>query len=469
MNSLNKNMRRIKKIHMIGIGGTGMGGIAEVLMNLGYEVSGSDKSSNSLTQHLIKLGVKISQVHSEQNVENKDVVVVSAAIDPTNPEILRARELRIPIVPRAAMLAELMRFKEGIGVAGTHGKTTTTSLIASLLAEGGEDPTFVIGGKLNSLGSNARLGKGRYFVAEACESDASFLQLTPLIAVLTNIDRDHLETYENDFLKLKQTYIEFLHRLPFYGLAILCIDDLEILSILEKVERPILSYGFCENADYQILSFKQIEHQSQFKLLCKPQKQTIEIILNLPGKHNVLNAVAATICALEAGIDFLAIQKALLNFEGINRRFNLSGPYNKIKQNILLVDDYGHHPREVEVVIDAIRQGWSLRRLVLIFQPHRFSRTKALYEDFVNVLNNVDVLLLLDIYAAGEQAIPGIDSRTLCGSIRSRNKIDPIFIDNKNNLFEVLNDILMDGDIVLMQGAGDIGLKALEFKEYLKF
>lgn len=463
------HMRRVRKVHLIGIGGAGMGGIAEVLLNLGYSVSGSDPANNAMTTRLKSLGVTIYNAHAAENVTNTDVVVVSSAVTKDNIEVITAREHRIPVVQRASMLAELMRFKHGIAIAGTHGKTTTTSLVSSLIAEGGLDPTFVIGGRLNSLGTNAQLGEGRYFVAEADESDASFLHLTPMISVVTNIDRDHLETYQNDFSQLRKTYLQFLHRLPFYGLAVVCYDDKEIQSILPEIERPILTYGFESDADFRAVNFVQQVNRSHFEAL-RPGKPPLPITLNLPGKHNVLNALAAIAVATEEGIPDEAIQKGLLNFQGVGRRFQILGEFVPNNKRILMIDDYGHHPKEIQVVIEAIRAGWPDKRLVMVFQPHRYTRTKALFEDFASVLSMVDVLLLLDVYPAGETAIPGADSRMLSGTIRSRGRVDPIFVPDKAHLTEALLGVLQHNDVLLMQGAGDIGTLAMDLaNNSLKF
>ncbi|HXH54714.1 MAG TPA: UDP-N-acetylmuramate--L-alanine ligase [Gammaproteobacteria bacterium] len=455
------NMRRIRRIHLVGIGGAGMGGIAEVLLNLGYAVSGSDLSKNHMIDHLKKLGICVSSTHHAKNVADADVVVVSSAVSQQNVELVRARERRIPIVQRATMLGELMRFKEGIAIAGTHGKTTTTSLITSLMAEGGLDPTFVIGGRLNSLGRNAQLGAGRYFIAEADESDASFLQLMPMVAVVTNIDRDHLENYQQDFSILKKSYLQFLHRLPFYGLAVVCLDDPEIQSILEEIARPLVTYGFSENADVRAVHFTQKVSQSEFTVLRK-NKLPLRITLNLPGQHNVLNALAAIAVATEEGISDEAIQGGLLKFEGVGRRFQLLGEITHHNKRALMIDDYGHHPREIQVVLEALRAGWNDRRLVMVFQPHRYTRTKALFEDFVSILSLVDVLILLDVYSAGEAPIAGADSRALAFSIRSRGRVDPIFLADKGELSGILATVLEDNDVLLMQGAGDISTLATE-------
>ncbi|PCJ50997.1 MAG: UDP-N-acetylmuramate--L-alanine ligase [Gammaproteobacteria bacterium] len=462
-------MRRIRRIHFIGIGGAGMGGIAEVLLNQGYSVSGSDLGKNTVTERLTRLGADINFGHIPNNVLGVDVVVVSTAIPEDNPEIVSARDRRIPIVPRAEMLAELMRFRHGVAVAGTHGKTTTTSLIASLYAEGDLDPTFIIGGLLNSAGTNARLGRSRYLIAEADESDASFLFLQPMVSVVTNIDADHMDTYGGDFSVLKDTFVKFLHNLPFYGLAVLCIDDENVREILPAISRPIVTYGFSKDADYRAFDFQQKGNRSFFKVKHRRSGSENEIELNMPGKHNVLNALASFVVATEDGVDEDAIVKALSEFEGIGRRFENHGdmelPISKnanskdvnSKGSIQLIDDYGHHPTEVEATIDAVRNGWPARRLVMIYQPHRFTRTRDLYEDFAKVLSEVDVLFLLDVYSAGEEAIPGADSRSLCRTIRLRGNLEPIFVEDQQTLESVIGDVLQEGDLVLTQGAGDIG------------
>ncbi len=452
-------MRRIRSVHLVGIGGAGMGGIAEVLLNLGYTVTGSDPANNTMVEHLKQLGIPIAHEHNAALVDACDVVVVSSAVQTDNVEWSRARERRIPVVQRASMLAELMRFKQGIAIAGTHGKTTTTSLISSLLAEDGQDPTFVIGGRLNSLGTNAKLGAGCYFVAEADESDASFLHLSPMIAVVTNIDRDHLEAYQDDFSLLRKAYLEFLHRLPFYGLAVVCTDDAEVAQLLPDIERPTVTYGFSEGADYRAIDFKQSLNQSSFTVLRKA-KPPMEIHLNLPGRHNTLNALAAIAVATEEGISDEAIIRGLSVFQGVGRRFQCLGEFSPGGKKVLMIDDYGHHPKEVQAVVEALRIGWSERRLVMVFQPHRYTRTKALFEDFSAILSNVDVLILLEVYSAGEQPIPGVDGRRLAGSIRSRGKVDPIFVSDKAEVLKVLVGVLKENDILLMQGAGDIGALA---------
>ncbi|MDH5378107.1 MAG: UDP-N-acetylmuramate--L-alanine ligase, partial [Gammaproteobacteria bacterium] len=384
-------MGRVKRVHFVGIGGVGMSGIAEVLLNLGFEITGSDLNENPTVQRLAKLGADIAIGHESENVQGADVVVISSAVKSDNPEVLAARDQRIPIVPRAAMLAELMRFRFGIAVAGTHGKTTTTSLVASMLAEGGLDPTFVIGGKLNSAGSNAKLGAGKYLVAEADESDASFLLLQPMIAVVTNIDADHMSTYSGDFAKLRQTFLEFLHHLPFYGLAVMCIDDLETRDLAAITERNIVTYGFSEDADVRAIDLKQTGIESEFTVAVSGNANWMRVKLNLPGKHNVQNALAAIAIARELGVDKNSIGSALEKFQGIGRRFQIYGDIRTEKGVFMLVDDYGHHPREIDAVIDAVRTGWPEKRLVLLFQPHRYSRTRELFDDFAQVLTKPEV------------------------------------------------------------------------------
>ena len=461
------SMGRIRCIHFVGIGGVGMGGIAEVMLNLGYDISGSDLNENAVTQRLTKLGAKIYSGHEAENVLNCDVVVVSTAVKEDNPEVIAAHEHRIPVVPRAEMLAELMRFRYGIAVAGTHGKTTTTSLVASVLAEGDFDPTFVIGGLLNSAGANARLGESHYLVAEADESDASFMHLQPMMAVVTNIDADHMETYGGSFEKLRQTFIEFLHHLPFYGLAILCIDDEEIRNVIPQINRPIITYGFSEDADIHATNLRQEGNKTFFSVAKKDNKDWLEITLNMPGEHNVLNALAAIAVANEIGVEATAIQQALLKFEGIGRRFQINGEYQVGKAKVMHVDDYGHHPREVEATIQAIRSGWPDKRLVVAFQPHRFTRTRDLFEDFTAVLSTVDALVLLEVFSAGEQVITGADGRSLARAIRARGQVEPVFVEHIEELSKTLKGVLKDGDILLTLGAGSIGVAANNLKQEL--
>jgi UDP-N-acetylmuramate--alanine ligase len=458
---------RIKHIHLIGIGGVGMGGIAEVLLNLGYQVSGSDLRENALVRHLRQLGACIQIGHDAGHLDGADVVVVSTAIDPENPELVAAKEQRVPVVPRAEMLAELMRFSYGIAVAGTHGKTTTTSLIAALLSEGELDPTFVIGGRLNSAGSNAKLGSGRYLVAEADESDASFLYLQPVIAVVTNIGEDHMATYDGDFNKLKDTFLEFLHHLPFYGLAVMCIDDPVIQEVLPEVTRPVVTYGLSEEADFQISDLQQADGQSHFTVTNKATGQTASMTLNMPGLHNALNATAALVIARQLDVSIEACQNGLNNFSGIARRFNIVGDINVETGKTLLIDDYGHHPTELAAAIAATRASWPERRLVLLFQPHRYSRTRDLFDDFAQILSSVDVLLMQEVYPAGEKVITGADSKSLCRAVRARGQVDPVFVEDNVALFELLPTLLVDDDILMTMGAGDIGTTSLEIAQKL--
>ncbi len=460
-------MRRIRRIHFVGIGGAGMCGIAEVLANQGYRVSGSDLKASAVVEHLRQCGIRIAIGHDAENVQDADVVVVSTAVDSENPEIRWAHDHRVPVVRRAEMLAELMRFRHGIAVAGTHGKTTTTSITATLLAEAGLDPTFVIGGLLTSAGTNARLGEGDYLVAEADESDASFLHLQPMVAIVTNIDADHMSTYEGDFERLKRTFLEFLHNLPFYGLAVLCIDDENVRGLLDRLHRQFVTYGFSEEADYRIADFKQSAGEVRFTALRPAGHEALEVRLAMPGEHNALNALAAIAVATDAGVDDDAVLRGLAGFAGVGRRFQVHGefPDPSGQGNVMLVDDYGHHPREVEMVIKAVRAGWPERRLVMAYQPHRYSRTRDLYEDFVKVLSGVDTLLLLDVYSAGETPIPGAEGRTLAGSIRQRGLIDPLFVETKAELPTLLSRVLRPGDILITQGAGDVGTIALSLAQ----
>ncbi len=450
--------RHICCIHFVGIGGAGMSGIAEVLLNLGFAITGSDIAENKSIKHLRTLGAKIYIGHAAQNISACQVMVQSTAIDNDNIEIRQALINKIVVIPRAEMLAELMRFNKGIAVCGTHGKTTTTSLIASIFAEADFDPTFIIGGLLNSAGSNARLGKGKYLIAEADESDASFLHLQPLISVVTNIEADHMDTYAGNFDQLKQTFIDFVHNLPFYGLVVCCIDDKVIHEIRDEFHRPIVSYGFSEKADYQVQNFKQTRLKSEFRICLPNGGLSDKIVLNMPGKHNVLNAVAAAAVALEEGIAMSGVQQALEKFEGIARRFQTYQNLVINHHKITLVDDYGHHPSEVRVTLQAVKAAYPHRRIVLLFQPHRYSRTRDLYEDFVQVLSTADVLLLLDVYAAGEEEIPGADSKSLCRSIRQRGRLEPIYIEHENAINTILKTQLNDNDVLVMQGAGSVGL-----------
>lgn len=471
MNKLKKDqtnaLGNIERIHFVGIGGTGMNGIAEVLSNLGYQVSGSDIKESAATQHLQSLGVKIHIGHQRQNIENVDVVVVSTAIDHSNPEVDEAHQLRIPIIPRAEMLAELMRFRFGIAVAGTHGKTTTTSLIASMLAEGGLDPTFVIGGRLNSAGTNAKLGTGQYLVAEADESDASFLYLQPMVAVVTNIDQDHMETYEGCYQRLKETFIEFLHHLPFYGMAVMCLDDPGVQEILPQLSKPVKTYGVHEEADVRAVDIKQQGLTTSFKVLRSDKTHPLQVTLNMPGWHNMLNALAAITIATDLGVDDQAIVDSLSAFKGIGRRFQIQGDVAIGDGIVTLVDDYGHHPREISATMEALRQAWSDRRAVVIFQPHRYTRTRDLFEDFVEVLSKADVLILLDIYSAGEEVIAGADGKTLCRAIRTRGQVEPVFVKNSDDLLQVLTGIVRTDDVILTMGAGNVGQIANTLPEKL--
>lgn len=451
-------MRRIKYIHFIGIGGAGMSGIAEVLLNQGYSISGSDAKASVTTERLSAMGAKVFIGHDAANVTGVDVVVNSSAIDEANPEIKAAREARIPIVRRAEMLAELMRYRHGIAVAGTHGKTTTTSLLASIFAAAGQDPTFVIGGLLNSAGCNAALGASRYLVAEADESDASFLHLQPMVSIITNIDADHMDTYGGDFEKLKQTFVEFLHNLPFYGLAVVCGDDPVVQSILPKVSRSILTYGFEDHCDYQAFDVVQTQRSQTFKVRTPHASEPLKLSVNLPGRHNVLNATAALAVGLEEGLPVEAIAKGLREFAGVGRRFEVYGEFTLAAgEPVMLVDDYGHHPTEVAATIAAVRAGWPERRLVMIYQPHRFTRTRDLFEDFVEVLSSLDELILLEVYSAGEAPIAGADSRHLARSIRMRGVVEPVFVETVDQVPEVLAHKILPGDILITQGAGNVG------------
>lgn len=452
-------MRRVKCIHFVGIGGAGMGGIAEVLLNEGYQISGSDIGENQVVKRLIGLGANITIGHASENITGASVIVVSTAINQDNPELVAAKKQRIPVVRRAEMLAELMRFRHGIAIAGTHGKTTTTSLIASIFAQGQLDPTFVIGGLLNSAGTNARLGNSRYLVAEADESDASFLHLQPMVSVITNIDKDHMETYQGDFEKLKDTYIEFLHNLPFYGLAVVCLDNPVVRELLPRISRQVITYGFSADADIRAVNYQQDGGVSYFTVEIDGQPP-LDMSVNLPGQHNVLNALAGVAVAKDEGIEDDAICQALAEFAGIGRRFEQLANLTTDAGNMVLVDDYGHHPSEVKATIIAMRTGWPEKRLVMVFQPHRYSRTRDLYEDFVEVLSEVDCLFLLDVYSAGEAPIVSADSKSLARSIRQRGQIEPVYVSDVDVLPELLAAQLQDNDMVITQGAGNIGAVA---------
>ncbi len=446
----------VRHIHFVGIGGSGMSGIAEVLLNQDYQVSGSDLSDGPVVQRLIKNGATVNIGHAAENIEGCDVVVVSTAVSEQNPEVLAARESAIPIVPRAEMLGELMRFSdEGIAVAGTHGKTTTTSLIAQVLAYGNLDPTFIVGGLVNSANSNSRLGKGKYLVAEADESDASFLHLQPRIAVVTNIDADHMETYQGDFSTLKKTFIEFLHNLPFYGLAVLCIDDPVVQEIRPHVQKPVLTYGESDQADYRVSNINQNGLATSFTATFANGNRE-QFTLSMPGKHNVLNAMAAVAVAHQLRIPMADVARALAEFEGIGRRFQQRGQIRCEAGTFTLIDDYAHHPRELEATLSAAQNAWPEKRLVVVFQPHRYSRTHDLLDDFSVVLEAQQPLIITEVYPAGEQPINGADGRALCRSIRARGLSEPLFVEELSQLPELLNRVIMDDDVVLMLGAGDI-------------
>jgi UDP-N-acetylmuramate--alanine ligase len=458
---------KVRKLHFVGIGGAGMSGIAEVLVNLGFQVSGSDLAASAVTRRLAGLGVKVSLKHDAANVEDADAVVVSSAVRADNPEVAAARDKRIPVVPRALMLAELMRLKQGVAIAGTHGKTTTTSLVASVLAEGGLDPTFVIGGRLTAAGSNARLGAGDFIVVEADESDASFLHLQPVIAVVTNIDEDHMDTYEHDFARLKGAFVQFLQNLPFYGAAILCADDEHVRSILAQVTKPVLTYGTVADAMVRAEAIRHDGGRMRFRAL-RDKAGPLEVTLNLPGRHNVLNALAAIAVAGELGVPDRAILKALAEFSGVGRRFQ---GYGEVALEgggtFTLIDDYGHHPAEMAATLEAARGAYPGRRLVLAFQPHRYTRTRDLFEDFVKVLSTADALLLAEVYAAGEQPIVAADSRTLARALRVFGKVEPVFVEDIAGMPEAIRRAAADRDVVLTMGAGSIGNVPAELTAHL--
>jgi UDP-N-acetylmuramate--alanine ligase len=447
---------KVKNIHFVGIGGSGMSGIAEVLLNLGYTVSGSDLGSNAATQRLIELGAKVTQGHAAKNIEGADAIVTSTAVKGSNPEVMAARAKRIPIVPRAVMLAELMRLKQGIAIAGTHGKTTTTSLVASVLAEGGLDPTFVIGGRLTKAGANAKLGTGDFIVAEADESDASFLNLSPVIEVITNIDADHMETYDHSFAKLKQAFVEFTQRLPFYGVAILCVDDANVREIMPFISKPIVTYGFREDAQVRAIDAKAVDGHMEFTVI-QDGYAPMAVSLNQPGMHNVQNACAAIAIARELGVADSATQKALSEFSGVGRRFTRYGEIRLAGGgSFALVDDYGHHPVETAATLAAARGAFPGRRLVLAFQPHRYTRTRDLFEDFVKVLSTADALVLAEVYAAGEQPIVAADGRALAHALRVVGKVEPIFVEDIADMPDTILNMVKDGDVVVTMGAGSI-------------
>ncbi len=459
-------MRRIKRVHFVGIGGAGMSGIAEVLVNQGFEVSGSDLAEGQTTGHLKKLGARIFRGHHADHVQGADVLVVSSAISGDNPEVSAAREMRIPVVPRAEMLAELMRFRRGIAVAGTHGKTTTTSLTASLLGEAGLDPTFVIGGLLNAWGSHARLGTGEYLVAEADESDGSFLLLQPVIALITNIDRDHLTSYENSFENLRKAFLEFLHHLPFYGVAVLCVDDEQIAEMIPSVTRAVVTYGLSAEADIRGSDLVQEGRMMHFQVHLPNQPAAMKVSLNLPGVHNVRNALGAIAVAWELGLELEPIVTSLGSFQGIGRRFADVGRFRVPKGEVTVVEDYGHHPSELEATISAARGGWPDKRIVTVFQPHRYTRTRDLFDEFSQVLSASDMVVLTDIYPAGEEAIDGVNSGALCQSIRARGRINPVLVSDVTDLPVDLPAMLEDGDLVLLLGAGNIGHVAQAIRDH---
>ena len=459
-------MSTFRRVHFIGIGGVGMSGIAEVLHNLGYAVSGSDRANSPTAQRLQQLGISVHVGHAAEHIGDADVVVTSSAISKDNPELVAARAARVPVIPRAEMLGELMRFRRGIAIAGTHGKTTTTSLTASVLAEAGYDPTFVIGGQLNAAGANARLGTGQYLVAEADESDGSFLLLSPVIAAVTNIDADHLENYGGDFAQVKKAFADFLHRLPFYGLAVLCVDDEEVAELAKSTTRRVMTYGIdTSDADVRAINITQHGFEMHFDVVLPARADALPMKLNLPGRHNVLNALAAVTIGWQLGVEAEAMAHALEHFQGVGRRFHARGEIALDRGSVLLVDDYGHHPRELAAVFEAARGGWPKRRLVVGFQPHRYSRTRDLLDDFANVLAEADVLVLTDVYPAGEAPIAGADGRALARAVRARGKVDPVLIEHPREFKDTLPTLLRDGDLLLLLGAGDIGAAALELSQ----
>jgi UDP-N-acetylmuramate--alanine ligase len=451
---------KVKNIHFVGIGGSGMNGIAEVLLNLGFQVSGSDLADSAVTQRLQTLGATIHHGHAADNLKDVDAVVVSTAVKADNPEVVAARERKIPVVPRAVMLAELMRLRQGIAIAGTHGKTTTTSLVTSVLAKGGYDPTFVIGGRLNSSGANARLGTGEFIVAEADESDASFLHLTPILAVITNIDADHMETYGHDFEKLKSAFVEFVEHLPFYGRAMLCVDDPNVRDILPRISKPVTTYGFGEDAQIRAVNVRHEGGKMRYTALCRHNSVPIDfdVTLNLAGMHNVLNSLAAIAVALEVGVEADAIVAALAEFEGVGRRMQRYGEIPLAEGgSFTLLDDYGHHPVEMKATLAAVRGAFPDKRLVLAFQPHRYTRTRDLFEDFVQVMCSVDALLLAEIYAAGEAPIVAADGRALMHALRVAGQSEAVFVEQIADMPQAIVQMARDGDVVITMGAGSIG------------
>lgn len=448
---------KVKSVHFVGIGGSGMSGIAEVLLNLGYEITGSDLASNAATRRLAGLGAKVFEGHVAQNIARADAVVVSTAVKADNPEVVAARDKHIPVVPRALMLAELMRLKQGIAIAGTHGKTTTTSLVASVLAEGGFDPTFVIGGRLNSAGANARLGGGEFIVVEADESDASFLHLQPVLSVITNIDADHMETYGHSLDKLKQAFVDFTQRLPFYGMVVLCQDDANVRDILPRITKPVTTYGFSSEAQVRAVGVVANGGRMHFQAV-RPGAPELSVALNLPGMHNVLNALAAIAVATEVGVPDDKIVKALAEFKGVGRRFQRYGDMQPASGGqAAVIDDYGHHPVEMAATVAAARGAFPGRRLMLVFQPHRYTRTRDCFEDFVKVLSGVDALILTEVYAAGEAPIVAADGRALARAVRLQGKVEPLFVDAVAGVGDAIRDAARDGDVVLIMGAGSIG------------
>ncbi|HLB30952.1 MAG TPA: UDP-N-acetylmuramate--L-alanine ligase [Gammaproteobacteria bacterium] len=455
--SIKRAMGRVRRVHFVGIGGAGMSGIAEVMHNLGYTVTGSDKNETDVTRRLSAAGIRIARGHAAEHVSDADVVVVSSAISPANPEVCAAQERRIPVIRRAEMLAELMRFREGIAIAGTHGKTTTTSLIASVLAEGRLDPTYVIGGRLNSTGSHARLGEGRYLVAEADESDASFLHLQPVIAVITNIDADHLDFYQGDFGNLKNSFVEFVNRMPFYGLVVLCADDPVVMEILPRISKSFVTFGLDRDADYRARITGRSASCIDFSVARYGEAGWLEVNLNLMGSHNVLNALAAIIVATELGVAREDIKRALSAFQGIGRRCSILGEARLEKGTVMVIDDYAHHPSEIKATLAAVKGGWPDRRVIVVFQPHRYTRTRDLFDDFCRVLADTDMLFVMEVYPAGESPISGIDSRALCRGVRLRGKVQPVYIEQRQQLDTALEEECQDGDILLLMGAGDIG------------
>ena len=451
------DMGRVNRIHFVGVGGSGMCGIAEVLLHQGYSVTGSDIAGSSVVRRLAELGAQVSVGHEAHNVVGSDVVVVSSAVDTDNPEIVEARRQRIPVVARAEMLGELMRYRHGIAVAGTHGKTTTTGLITSIFQAAGLDPTFVVGGLLKSEGRNAKLGDGKYLIAEADESDASFLFLQPMVAVITNVDRDHLSAYDHDFEKLKQTFIQFIHRLPFYGHVFLCLDDKPACSLMPELARPVYTYGLSAEADFRARDIEYEESVWRFTVERPEERSELNVELPLPGFHNVRNAVAAVAVATEEAIADEAIRQGLKNFSGVDRRFE-TREITVREKHLTLVDDYGHHPTEVKNVLDTARLVWPSRRLLMVYQPHRYTRTRDLYDDFVRVLSEVDALILVEIYSAGEQSIPGADSKSLAAGIRQRGGVNPIVVSDPNEAREMVKKLANEGDVVIVQGAGNVSL-----------